>query len=389
MERFEIDHPHNEASGILHLSNRTVTDRYGWQEAFWIVSDEGEAHQAVGALGRTTAGGWEVVRLAAKKARRSSGHTTGDAEAIARAGGWVYVFGSQFGEKDGPLEPNRHWVARFNEGLLEPGKKRIRGLVRVERPAFLLHRLVNDALRDAGIALIERGEREADDQVGPARADAGKKGKKWRRRLRDEDHSINVEAATFLPHGRLLLGLRYPCTADGHPLVVEIDGIDRLFAKKSRRRRLGAPEVTRVAYLGNVGSRERPTGIRDLAQEGTLIHAITGDLDSDAEDSDILADHPEGAREVSCHHTFRLPRSTDLALEADLVRQFDADANVEGISVSDDGTVWYVHDSESIVLERVPPGEGGGSDASGDVEAPAGDEPAAGVEAAGELVGAT
>ena len=32
MERFEIDHPHNEASGLIHLTSRAVTDRYGWLE---------------------------------------------------------------------------------------------------------------------------------------------------------------------------------------------------------------------------------------------------------------------------------------------------------------------------------------------------------------------
>jgi hypothetical protein len=357
MERFDIDHPRNEASGLVHLSSRAIADRYGWREAFWIVSDEGNAEEAVGALGRDHAGAWEVRRLAGKAKGRSTSHSTSDAEAIARAGSWIYVFGSQFGEKAGPLEPSRHWVARFNEALVEPGRKSLRGRLRVVRPAFLFHRLINDALRESGVELIERGEREHDDQVLPAEERGDATGASWRDRLRDDDHPVNVEAATFLPHGRLLLGLRYPCTADGHPIIVEVDGVDRLFARKKLRQRLGGPTVTRVVYLANVGSPDAACGVRDLAAQGTRIHAITGDLDSDADDSAVIADHPEGARRHSCHHLFELPRSTDMALEATLVREFDEQANVEGITVSDDGTVWYVHDAETIVLERVPPEE--------------------------------
>ena len=358
MERFEIDHPRNEASGLIHLGSRSVAERFGWQEAFWIVSDEQEAHAAVGALGRTAAGAWQVVRLRGRRARRSSSHRTSDAEAITRAGGWVYVFGSQFGDKEGPLEPARDWVARFNEGLLEAADGELRGRMLVVRPAFLLHRLINDALHAAGIPLIARGESERDDQVEPAVAAARAKGAKWKRRLRPGDHPVNIEAATFLPHGRLLLGLRYPCTADGRPLLVELDGIDRLFVKPALRRRLGPPQVTRVVYLGNVGSRERPAGVRDLAQQGTLVHVITGNLESDDE-SAIVADHPQGARRSSAHHAFALPRSGEVEVDAELVRRFDDGANVEGIAVADDGTVWYVHDAERIVLERVPPGVDG------------------------------
>jgi hypothetical protein len=77
---------------------------------------------------------------------------TEDAEAVARHDGWVYVFGSQFGKKDGPLQPKRSFVARFREAevrhVLEPPAAPLA----VARPPFLLHRLVNDALRDGAMA---------------------------------------------------------------------------------------------------------------------------------------------------------------------------------------------------------------------------------------------
>jgi hypothetical protein len=44
---------------------------------------------------------------------------TEDAESVARHDGWVYVFGSHFGGKGGPLQPKRGFVARFREADVE------------------------------------------------------------------------------------------------------------------------------------------------------------------------------------------------------------------------------------------------------------------------------
>ena len=70
---------------------------------------------------------------------------------------------------------------------------------------------------------------------------------------------INVEGAAFrdgaeAPKGgspTLLLGLRFPVTAEGHPIVVEIEGIERLFKPGNR-----LPEVHGACsgpFLGRPG----------------------------------------------------------------------------------------------------------------------------------------
>ena len=354
MREFVIDHPHNEASALIAIHNHHLLRRFGWDVGFWVASDENPAHKAIAALGRRRKkrkrkdGGWQVVPLECRRSGRAS-RDTDDCEAMARAGGWIYVFGSQYGSKDGPLDPKRHFVARFNESLVETRGGRLKATIDVTRRPFLLHRLVNDALRQAELDVIPVRKRERKAFIKATRRDAGGRARK---RVRKGDHAINVEGATFLPNGRLLLGLRYPVTAAGNPIVVEVDGIDRAF-ERGRGKEVC---VTRVWSLRNVGSARRPKGIRELDQRGRTIHAITGDLESDPKDSKIVADHPEATRARSEHWTFEVPDDGEVRLKASRVRRFGRGANVEGFALYEDGCVWYAHDDERIRLQRADAG---------------------------------
>lgn len=370
---FVIKHAHNEASGLIPISNQAVLDRRGWDMGFWIISDERPAGEAIAALGHKGDGrrrrngpptgraksggkyapGWEVVPLRCTLTAGSSRKATEDCEALARAGGWVYVIGSQFGPKDGPLEAKRQFVARFNEATVEVRKGgKLRTELDVARPAFLLHRLINDALRARKIKLIPRGRHVRRGYIDATRKAARKKGSRWAKLVKAGDRPINVEGCTFLPGGRLLIGLRYPVTAKGQPIVVEVDGIDRVFGWKG-----GGPEVVNVVVLSNVGSGRRPRGVRELSSDGWRVHVITGSLDRDPESSLILKDHPEGDDASSEHQTFAYPvedrrgRNGTASVKATLVRKFNRRATVEGIAAEGDGDVWYVHDDKHIRLE--------------------------------------
>jgi hypothetical protein len=143
--------------------------------------------------------------------------------------------------------------------------------------------------------------------------------------------------------------LRYPVTRLGHPICVEIDGIDRLFSRKLKH---GRPTITRMWSLA-IGSRKQPLGIRELDQRGNTIHVLAGNLDSDQDRSFILEAHPEGAAAKSAHYTFELPvEPRPRPVKCRLARRFKDAAAVEGITVNDDGTTWYVHDDEKILLNR-------------------------------------
>ncbi|MCC6142906.1 MAG: hypothetical protein IT368_03760 [Candidatus Hydrogenedentes bacterium] len=359
MQEFVIRHPHNEASALIQMHNRRLLDALGWREGFWIVCDEKPVHKALAALGRPAVAlartenvgepDWEVRPMKCIRGKHSSTKDTDDSEACAQAGAWIYVFGSQFGSKDGPLDPERHFVARFNASLVRQKKKRLRTRIDVARKPFLLHRIINDALRRAELRLLNRGDEEIRRYIAATRDHGIKKNKRWAKRIRPDDRPVNIEGATFVPTGRLLLGLRYPVTEDGNPIVVEIDGIDRIFQKK---RKAGWPDVTRVWVLSNVGKPDAPQGIRELDQFGDTIHAVTGDLDSQEDRSSVLADHPDGVEAASQHFTFTIPRDDRMSIEANHVRSFRNEANVEGIAVALDGSVWYAHDDDCIRLQH-------------------------------------
>lgn len=324
VKEIRIDHPHNEASALTAIHDHALLEAWGWNVAFWIVSDEKPARKAIAALGRHGDGTWSVAPLRTKLKPSADTKPAEDCETLTRAGSFIYVFGSQYASKEGPLEPRRHFVARFNESLVRNGKKALHVDLDLARAPFVLHRLINDALRKRRIELIAH-----DDS---AELDVRKK---WKKLVHDGDHPINVEGATFLPNGHLLLGLRYPVTADGHPLLVEIERIDRLFEGKT-------PEIASVWIVTNVGTAEAPAGVRELDARGASIHLISGDIDD-----------PKIGRPPGEHHKIvaRAQRRAGLRrVEAQRIRAFPRKDHVEGIAVMDDGTVWYAYDDKQIRL---------------------------------------
>ena len=139
------------------------------------------------------------------------------------------VFGSHFGSKDGPLQPKRAFVARFRECDVEHVTGDPAVEMEVSRKSFASHYVVNDALKAGGPALVPLG-RESDEAFIRKTIERGKdEGKKWAGFVREGDYPINVEGAAFLADGTILLGLRFPVSAEGLPILVGLEGIERLF----------------------------------------------------------------------------------------------------------------------------------------------------------------
>jgi hypothetical protein len=354
MREIVIDHPANEASGLLAIENRAVLEAHGWDLGFWTCADEDPIQEALGALGRPAGSpdGWEYCRLANVHATGSK--KTEDAEAMARRGGIVYIFGSHFGPKPGPLRSRRQFVARFDESSLHGRLDETPIELEIARGRFKLHRLVNDALRDSGLELIGQGKKEAKRYVRDVLERGKDKGKRWAARVDKHDRPVNIEGVAFRPSGNLLLGLRYPVTRDGHPLLVEVEGIERLFEDGASR-----PEVRAVWVLADLGSAEEPRGVRALEELGDAIHVITGNLDSDLEESVVLQDHPEGERARSRHHRVLLPEPGDTAdiseVRAEPVGDLGDEAKVEGLAIDGEGNFCYVMDDDRIRLRCAPP----------------------------------
>ena len=153
-ELFQMElnlHP-NEASGLLMIGNQELLEEHGWDLGFWACLDEGEIEDCVAAIGHhrgyTDEEGWEIERLRAE-ASGAAGKTE-DAEAITRdeSTGYVYILGSHFGGKDGPLQPKRSFVARFREADVGHVTEEPATELDVCRRSFVLHRLINDALEE-------------------------------------------------------------------------------------------------------------------------------------------------------------------------------------------------------------------------------------------------
>jgi hypothetical protein len=342
--RLEFDLGPNEASGLETFDNQRVLANHGWDVAFWAVLDEVDVSRAVGVIGHRHGAplhrGWTAERLHATTPEGTG--TTEDAEAVAQHRGWTYVFGSHFGKKGGPLQRKRQFVARFNDDEIVDafGGDPVRLQVRRTGLDDGLHRVINDALAERDVELVPSGPNvraafcERDDDAPEDM------------RPRSGDHPINIEGAEFLADGTAFLGLRWPVSGSGRPLVLAVAGIPEWFDGGA------PPRVTAVHVVDAVGDGGRLAGVRDLALALGRLHVVTGNIDSREKGSVLLTDHPDGADTVNTHFSCPLPPTDrDTEVIAEVVRAFPDMPRIEGIAV-EFGHVFYVSDEDEGVDVR-------------------------------------
>ena len=345
-------HP-NEASGLLTMENRRLLDEHGWEVGFWAVLDEGDVGDCIAVIGHQSGAdineGWEIDRLHADTSFVGNSGKTDDTEAVARHDGWVYLFGSHFGSKDGPLQPKRGFIGRFREDSVQHTTDDPVTGIEVYRESFVLHRLLNDAFQNSGPALLPLGENSYEALITQTRHRGVEKGKGWDGLVHDDDFPINIEGAAFRETGSLLLGLRFPVSENGRPLVVEVAGIERLFEAGDE-----LPEVTGFWVVDAVGQDGEIAGVRDLALVGDELHLVTGNIDSKEKGSVLLEDYPGGRDTVATHFRCTLPQDEHSGeLKAEFVREFPELPRVEGIAITADGDFFYVTDEDEGVHLRL------------------------------------
>jgi hypothetical protein len=355
LHRLELNLHPNEASGLLAVEDGALLEAHGWELAFWAVLDEGEIEDCVAVIGhRDGAGigeGWEIERLRAEPLGDAG--KTEDAEAITRQGGWIYIFGSHFGGKAGPLQPKRGFAARFREAEVGHATEDPAMEMEISRPSFVLHRLINDALEGGGPELIPLGPKSYEALIAATIDRGEKENKRWTDLVREEDYPINVEGAAFREDGALLLGLRFPVSADGHPILVELEGIERLFEPGDSQ-----PEVRGFWTVDAVGREGTIAGVRDLAllatAHGEELHLVTGNVDSRDKESVLIQDYPGGRNTVATHFRCALPSDVNSGeLEGEFVREFPDLPRVEGIAITEGGRFFYVTDEDEGVYLRL------------------------------------
>lgn len=324
----------NEASDLLPVRDPAVLAAHDARRAFWTVLDEGPVEECLALLAQRVDGQW-----IAHHQRLDAGVATGrteDGEALAHRDGFVYVVGSHFGAKRGPLHPRRAFVARFAEAEAAAGAPRLA----VVRNRFRLHRLLNDALRDCGLPLLAPGPAVRELFLAETIRRGRERGKGWVTRLDPADLPVNVEGAAFTPAGTLLLGLRYPVTADGAPLLVELGDPAAMFDTPCRW-----PTVAAVYTLAGVVPPGQLVGFRALsARPDGGYDAVVGSIDALDKRSALLDDHPHGGDVHGRHVRFRLPAAGRVA-DAVVVAELAPLHHVEGVAESD-GERCYVTDED-------------------------------------------
>ncbi|MCW6004855.1 DUF4185 domain-containing protein [Micromonospora sp. CPCC 205371] len=330
LESTELAVGGNEASDLLPVQAPEVLAAHGARRAFWTVLDEGSVEQCLALLVQTHDGGW-TAHHAAFDAGPETGRTE-DGEALARRDGWVYVVGSHFGSKGGPLRPKRAFFARFREADAgQPGAARLE----IVRNQFRLHRAINDALAAADIEPLPPGERVQDRFIVESINRGTERQKSWVTRLAPGDLPVNVEGAVFTPAGSLLLGLRFPVTAAGEPVIVEIADVEGMFDADART----WPEVVRAYAVTGVTPPDQLTGFRALTTgpDGTY-DAVIGSIDALGKGSVLLDDHPSGGDVTSRHVRFDSPDATRVPakLVADLAPFHNVEGLAEGFYVTDE-----------------------------------------------------
>jgi hypothetical protein len=342
----------NEASDLAPVTSRAVLDAHGWDAGYFIFLDEGHLDEAVAVLGhpagRPLGEGWEHHPVTVDCGEDAG--KTDDAEASASYGAFTYVVASHYGKKAGPLQVTRQWLARFRQDDLAGRVDDYSVAMQVMRGRFKLHRIVNDALAASGVELIADDERMAAAFVAAAREAGDKKGKKWARRIEDGDRAFNVEAAAFRANGNLLLGLRFPVTAAGAPVLVELAGVPAYFEGGEE------PSVAAVWQLDGPGSEAEPVGFRALTtRDGRRFDCVLGNLDATDKESLLIDCYPQGGPALSAHWRFDLGRrgkGGPVSAEHVHSELGDDEQRVEGIAPGPDGHTLYVVDEEGRVGMR-------------------------------------
>ncbi|MEU4479277.1 hypothetical protein AB0F68_14605 [Micromonospora sp. NPDC023966] len=328
----------NEASDLLPVRSPALLRAHGARRGFWTVLDEGPVEQCLALLLEQADGEWVAHHVAAD-AGPENGRTE-DGEALAHHDGWVYVFGSHFGSKAGPLRPRRAFVARFREDDAARGTLPLH----VVRNRFRLHRAINDALAAAPLAPLPPGDRVRQRFIVETLARGTARGKSWVSRLAEDDLPLNVEAAAFTPAGTVLLGLRFPVTAEGEPILVELAGVADMFGEPPGwPRAVGAYALTGVTPAGAL------TGFRAVTPtpDGGYA-AVIGSIDAVGKGSVLLDDHPHGGAVTSRHVRFRHDVGPDARVAGKLVAELAPFHHVEGLAELD-GRCYYVTDEDHRV----------------------------------------
>ncbi len=279
LRRVRLKSSINEASALLSFEagrggNRDLLAGIGLEEGYWLAHDEG----GLGSAGRSmlsivgqAADSWSTQPVELQPTGGNGPRPITDAEALATYKDWVFVVGSGFLGPDGKLDSRRAFVTRFAPTDLSQGPDGLAGPAEILDLGSRLVTAVNEAFSDAPIELmapkpsVQRAANKATG-LGPSAT------------------PINIEGAAC-SGSSLLLGLRWPTTIEGNPLVVEVDNGAEILASAwnaDTADDLAARAMHVHPVALDQASPKKPLGIRALSVDSNdQLHAVTGPTDRD------------------------------------------------------------------------------------------------------------
>lgn len=341
-----------EASSILPIADQELLTKHDYDRGFWVCLDEFSAGKALAIVGHRRASAplrrWEVKRIPAKEP--SGAPRTQDSEALVRDDqGWIYLLGSQFGPKSGPLDVTRAFVARFQESASATDEDDA-VVMQLRRRPFLLHRKINDALVAADVELLPLGPNMRERYIAKTMRKGAKKDKAWHVDLRVEDWPINIEGAHYMGEDTFLVGLRYPTSAAGEPLLIRVQGLRRWFEAPPVDEPEAELHVEFAGRISGISDRSCPVGIRGMTEHQGNLHVLVGAIGTARKPTAIDIDYPESTR-LDCSHVMapNPGREGIWQLEGETLYHFDGHPNVEGLAHDGKGGWVYVLDEDHML----------------------------------------
>lgn len=357
LRRVHLDSAFTEASALLPVHSPRLLAALGTDQAWWIVHDEAGLTNMVSIVRKMDGASkdpdrrWSIVPVSLFAAGEPEAVT--DGEALAYADGMVFTFGSAFVNRRGGLDSRRSFVARFAEDDVEVGPLELSsGEVRISAPAQVLAletELVgrlNIALEASSIEVMKLARKAANklarsvESASPGGWSDQADG--WHSSKADRStgnmQPMNIEGAAIIGQD-VLLGLRWPVSVKGRPLVAILrGGREALITSEwSRRRLFDCPISFRV--IDGAGSPKRPAGVRAMSETDGELHVVCGPTERD-----LAATEVRGAKLQHLEVDLPTFRATE-------IRSFEGFRKVEALAPGRDKPRWlYALDDEDAVV---------------------------------------
>lgn len=316
LQRLRLTSKRREASSLLAVESTELLASLEADAAWWTCSDEGDLDEMMSIVGRR---GREWFIEPVELAKGSKPRT--DAEALARIGEHVFVIGSNFTTKSGKRDERRAFITRFVERSIDG---------RVEADTL-----------DLGSGLVDRAL-DALDRTPLLDA-------------KSSHDAVNVEGAAFIDDA-LVIGLRWPVSADGQPLLLRFAGAREILSgtdwSVDAFLRLDATVIT-----VNVGATpKRPAGVRAMTTHNRALHLVVGQTERDRAKGKTK---PAAARHLQADW-----HGEELSVVE--LQRFEGFRRVEGLAPDvPGGWLYALDDEDAVVLLRAGEAEDVDTDQDG------------------------